>query len=315
MREGVRHYSDAEVAGYLEWPHLIDALESAFRRGAESPPRPHFDIKVPGEPDGTLLLMPAWVEGRHIGLKTVTVFPGNAARSEPSVAAHYLLFSAKTGAIVAMFEGGVLTARRTAAASALASRYLSRPDARCLLVVGTGRLCPNLAAAHATVRDLDEIVIWGRDADKTRRQAADLARDGLPARPAGDLEAEAKAADIISCCTLARDPLIRGEWLKSGAHLDLVGAFKPTMRESDDEAIRRARVYVDTYAGATKEAGDIVLAVKSGALTPDAIRGDLYDLTRGAAKGRQSAEEITFFKSVGTALEDLAAAQLAYSRT
>jgi len=315
MRDGVRHYSDAEVAGYLEWPHLIDALESAFRRGAESPPRPHFDIKVPGEPDGTLLLMPAWVEGRHIGLKTVTVFPGNAARSEPSVAAHYLLFSAKTGAIVAMFEGGVLTARRTAAASALASRYLSRPDARCLLVVGTGRLCPNLAAAHATVRDLDEIVIWGRDADKTRRQAADLARDGLPARPAGDLEAEAKAADIISCCTLARDPLIRGEWLKSGAHLDLVGSFTPHMREADEAALLRSRVFVDTVEGALAESGELVQALASGALRREDVQASLFELARGENPGRLGAGEITLFKSVGCSLEDLAAAELCVARS
>src|SRR5690606_38817411 len=134
-----------------------------FRQGAESPPRPHYDIVVPGEPNGNLLLMPAWRQGGHIGLKTVTVFPGNAARSDPSVNAQYLLFSATTGALVAIFEAGALTVRRTAAASALASRYLSRPDSRRLLVVGTGRLSPNLAAAHASVRNFDDIVIWGRN--------------------------------------------------------------------------------------------------------------------------------------------------------
>ena len=141
------------------------------------------------------------------------------------------------------------------------------------------------------------------------------AETGRAVTAAGDLEQAAREADLISCATLSKQPLVQGAWLKPGAHLDLVGAFTPEMRESDDEAVRRASVFVDTREGALKEAGDIVLAVKSGALTPDAIRGDLYDLTRGAAKGRQSAEEITFFKSVGTALEDLAAAQLAYSRT
>ena len=130
MSNAVLNFTDADVSEILAWAPLIDTLEEAFRRGAHSPPRPHFDIEVEGEPNGTLLLMPAWVENRHIGLKTVTVFPGNAERSEPAVNAQYLLFSATNGALVAIFEGGALTLRRTAAASALASRYLSRPDAR-----------------------------------------------------------------------------------------------------------------------------------------------------------------------------------------
>ncbi|MVA98359.1 ornithine cyclodeaminase family protein [Nitratireductor sp. CAU 1489] len=315
MREDVLNFTDADVAGCLEWGELVDALDDAFKRGAESPPRPHFDIEVPGEPNGNLLLMPAWVAGRHIGLKTVTVFPGNAARNEPSVNAQYLLFSAATGAIVAVFEGGVLTVRRTAAASALASRYLSRADARRLLIVGTGRLSSNLASAHASVRTFEEIVIWGRDAEKARKIAGKLADEGLPARPAGELRAEVEAADIISCCTLARAPIIKGEWLKPGAHLDLVGAFTPQMREADEAALMRSRVFVDTFEGALSESGELVHALNSGALARGDIQASLFELTRGEHSGREGLSDITLFKSVGCSLEDLAAAELCVARS
>lgn len=315
MGNDVRHFTDDEVERLLQWMPLIDALDQAFRRGAESPPRPHFDIRVPGEAKGNLLLMPAWVEGRHIGLKTVTVFPGNAARSEPSVNAQYLLFSATTGRLAANFEGGTLTVRRTAAASALASRYLSRPDARRLLIAGSGRLSPNLAAAHAAVRDFDEIAIWGRNPAKAAAVADALERSGLPARPAADLESEVRAADIVSCCTLAQEPIIRGEWLKSGAHLDLVGAFTPQMREADDTALTRGRVFVDTFEGALTESGELVQALAKGTLKRDDIEASLFELTRGEHAGRTDAEDITIFKSVGCSLEDLAAAELCVARS
>ncbi len=314
MPDPVRRYSDAEVASRLDWAALIDALAAAFQRGGESPPRPHYDIGVAGEANATLLLMPAWTQGHHIGLKTVTVFPGNAARGAPSIAAQYLLFSARNGALIALLEAGELTARRTAAASALAALYLSRKDARRLLIVGTGRLSSNLALAHATVRNFEEIAIWGRNPLKARGVADHLRAQGLPARPACDLEKEARAADLISCCTLSCEPLIKGSWLKPGAHLDLVGAFTPLMAETDDEALQRGTLFVDTRAGACHEAGEIVQAIRRGAIKPDDIQASLCDLVSKAHPGRTHAAQITIFKSVGCSLEDLAAAELCVAR-
>ncbi|GAA5624131.1 delta(1)-pyrroline-2-carboxylate reductase [Brucella sp. NBRC 12952] len=313
MPEPVRRYSDADVAARLDWATLIDALALAFKRGGESPPRPHYDIGVAGEAKATLLLMPAWTEGHHIGLKTVTVFPGNAARGAPSIAAQYLLFSAKNGALIALLEAGELTARRTAAASALASLYLSRKDAQRLLVVGTGRLSSNLAMAHATIRNFEDVAVWGRDPKKARAVADQLFAQGLPARAAGDLEKEARTADLISCCTLSCKPLIKGSWLKPGTHLDLVGAFTPLMAETDDDALQRGTLFVDTRAGACQEAGEIVQAIRRGAIKPDDIQASLFDLVSKAHHGRTSTTQITVFKSVGCALEDLAAAELCVS--
>ncbi|MGC0055867.1 ornithine cyclodeaminase family protein (plasmid) [Brucella pituitosa] len=314
MHKGIRSYSDADVTARLDWSALIKTMGAAFKRGAESPPRPHYDICVPGEPNGTLLLMPAWAEGHHIGLKTVTVYPGNADRSEPSVNAQYLLFSAVNGKLVAILEGGALTARRTAAASALASSYLARTDAKRLLIVGTGRLSTNLAAAHASVRKIDDVIVWGRNFTKAKAIAGELIAQGLPARASDDLEVEARAADIISCCTLSREPIIKGAWLKPGSHLDLVGAFTPQMAEADDEALHRGSIFVDTVEGALQEAGELVQAIKRGAIDPKDVQASLFELTRNEHEGRRNDTEITVFKSVGCSLEDLAAAELCVSR-
>lgn len=304
------------VAKALPYDALIEALRSMFRDGCTVPLRHHHGVEVPGKAEATLLLMPAWTPGGYIGIKMVTVFPSNGEKGLPAIMGQYLLLSGETGEVLAMIDGQTLTARRTAAASALAASYLVREDAATMLMVGAGALAPQLIRAHLAVRpSLREIAIWARDKMKSQALADKMvAETGRNVTAADDLEAMARTADLISCATLSKQPLVKGAWLKPGAHLDLVGAFTPEMRESDDEAVRRARVFVDTREGALKEAGDIVLAVKAGALTPEAIQGDLYDLTRGASKGRETAQEITFFKSVGTALEDLAAAQLAYSR-
>ncbi len=301
-----------EVERRLDFPSLIDRLREMFKAGCELPTRHHHPVEVPNEPDAILLLMPAWQVGKHIGVKMVTVFPGNGAKSLPAVMGIYTLLDGTTGQPLALIDGPMLTLRRTAAASALAATYLARDDASHHLMIGTGALAPHLIQAHATTRPIRRISIWGRDREKARKLAAALARRGLPAEATEDLEAAAKAADIVTTATLSMEPIVKGAWLKPGAHLDLVGAYTPKMREADDDAVRRGRVYVDTRAGATKEAGDIVQPLASGALKE--VAGDLFDLTRGQVKGRSSANEITAFKSVGTALEDLAGAQLAFER-
>jgi alanine dehydrogenase len=303
-----------DIHRLLDFPSLIDALRAMFRDGCEAPARHHHAIPVAGEgTPGTLLLMPAWQAARALGVKILTVFPDNALRSLPAVYGTYVLLDAATGMPVALLDGTALTLRRTAAASALAADYLARPDSEVHLMVGAGALAAHLVAAHATVRPIHETRIWGRDPRKAAALAARLVEAGIAAKPVAGLEAAAAAADIITCATLAREPLIRGAWLRPGTHLDLVGGFTPEMREADDAAVARARVYVDTDA-AMREAGDIVQPLRSGHLARERIVGDLFGLARGTCPGRSGPAEITLFKSVGTALEDLAAAQLVVSR-
>jgi alanine dehydrogenase len=304
-----------ETRAALPFRQLVEALRDMFARGCEMPVRHHHTVKVPGEPDATLLLMPAWQEGGYIGVKTVTVFPGNSARGRMAVNASYALMSAETGETLAMIDGGELTARRTAAASALAADYLARKEASHLLVAGTGRLALNLVEAHASVRPIRRVTIWGRDRAKAEDVAVRATALGFEAGASNSLEAACGEADIVSCATLSPVPIIKGEWLRPGVHVDLIGAFRPDTRESDDEAVRRSSVFVDTRAGATSEAGDIVIPIRTGALKADAIAADLYELTRGLHIGRTAEAEITLFKSVGAALEDLAGAILAYKST
>jgi ornithine cyclodeaminase/alanine dehydrogenase-like protein (mu-crystallin family) len=306
--------SQEETRKALPFAALVEALGEMFKTGCEMPVRHHHDMAVPGEPDATMLLMPAWVPGQYSGVKIVNVVPGNSDRGLPAISAEYLLSDGRTGEMLVMVNGGELTARRTAAASALAARYLAREDASHLVIAGTGRVALNLVGAYQAVRPITKVTFWGRTLDKAEalaRQASELF--GVEAFGTADLAAAVAEADIVSAATLSTDPLILGDWLKPGTHVDLVGAFKPSMRESDDEAVRRASVFVDTRDGCTKEGGDITQPLSSGVLQVKDIKADLYDLTRGEHKGRSSAEEITLFKSVGAALEDLAGAILAYN--
>ncbi len=298
------------VARALAYDQLIAALDEAFKVGAEVPERSHLNIEVPGSADGTLLLMPCWQSSRKMGVKIATVFPDNTDEELSAVHASYFLMDASSGKPIAVLDGTELTLRRTAAASALASAYLSCSDAKTLLMVGTGRLAPHLVAAHGCARSINDVLIWGRREEAAEALAVNLSDESFSVRVVTDLEVAAKQADIISCATLAVEPLIKGDWLQEGQHLDLVGAFKPDMREADSAAVARAQVYVDTYSGALSEAGDILQAIEEGAIKKTDIVGDLSELARGKCQGRSSDEAITLFKSVGTALEDLAAAEL-----
>ena len=300
-----------EVAAALPYDQLINALAAAFAGDCEVPLRAHHEIPVPDGNSGKLLLMPAWRSGRSIGVKIVTVFPDNAEQGIPAVFGSYILMSAETGVPVAFLDGTEVTLRRTAAASALASTYLSRSDSTRLLMVGTGNLAPHLIAAHATTRPITDICIWGRREEAATMLADSLAGSSYSVSVSTDLEQAISKADIVTCATLSMDPLIMGAWLRAGQHLDLVGAFSPQMREADSEAVVRADVYVDTRGGAFSEAGEIVQTIAEGSITESDICGELRDLVTGSSPGRTSDESITLFKSVGTALEDLAAAELA----
>jgi alanine dehydrogenase len=323
----VKILSAAEVDANLDDLTLIDRLEALFRAGCEMPPRHHHTIAAPtgsGSADATLLLMPAWTRGTssHLGIKVVTVFPDNGRRGLPSIYGQYLLLDGTTGASLALLDGTMLTKRRTACASGLASRYLSRPDCRRLLMIGTGALAPQLIRVHAKVRPIEEVAVWGRRPERAQVLALELA-DSLPralsrpiaVRAVSDRKQAVAAADIISCATLSKTPLVEGDWLGPGQHLDLVGAYTPRMRESDDRAVERCRVYVDTRAGALKEGGDVALSLANGAIDEDDVIADLFELVRGQQTGRLpgDATSITLFKSVGAALEDLAAAELAFA--
>lgn len=300
----------AAVDQRLGWRELVTALREAFAAGAvEAPARQVLSIPMPDGQTASLLIMPAWEAGRAIGVKAVTFFPGNAAVGKATINAGYLLFDGADGHLRAVVDGDALTARRTAAASALAADYLARRDARVLLVAGTGQLAQTVGEAHASVRPYERILVWGRNPKKKLPVVEALAGAGLPAETCADLEAGCREADVVTTVTASTEPLIRGAWLRPGSHLDLIGAFKADMRESDTEAIAGARVFVDGGEAALLT-GDIATPLAEGAITESHIAGDLASLCRGGS-GRLNDGQRTVFKSAGLALEDLAAALLA----
>ncbi len=308
----MRVVTSAEIDRVLTFPALIDALAEAFRGDMVMPVRHHHEVERPGA-HGTLLLMPSWtgpaMQDGFLGVKVVTVFPENGARDLPSVMGSYLLMDGTTGAPVSVLDGTRLTVWRTAAASALAARCLAREDASRMVMVGAGALAPFLIRAHMSQRPICEVALWNHRPEKAEALAAELAREGLPVAAVTDLEAAVRGADLVSCATLSTSPVVKGAWLKEGAHLDLVGAFNLKMREADDEALRRAQVYIDTPA-AKVEGGDVAVSLQSGAIAESHVRGTLADLCRTPI--RREFEAITAFKSVGAALEDLAAAILVW---
>lgn len=318
----MRFIDAAAVEKALAYPQLVDVLEEAFRTGAISPPRHHHTIKLEGRPDATLLLMPAWTSsapgeetaGRYIGIKQVTVFPDNSRLGKPAIYGAYLLLSTETGEPLALIDAPTLTVWRTAAASALAARFLARPDATRMLMVGAGALAPYLVRAHASVRPIREVVLWNRTRSKAEALQRKLANSGLALSVVDDLEGAVRTADLISTATISSAPLICGAWLQPGCHVDCVGAFRPDMRETDDDVVRRARIWVDTFAGGLSEAGDVVIPLNAGVIRESDIQGDLFGLARGTAPRRNSADEITMFKSVGASIEDLAAAVAVYEK-
>ena len=313
----MRLVTAAKLDDIIDFPVLIDALARAFRGGVVAPQRHHHAIEREGQATATHLLMPAWTSGgqspAYLGTKIVNVFPDNSALGLSAVSGVYLLQSGATGEPLAAMDGARLTQWRTAAASALAARFLARGDARRLLIVGAGGLAPFLARAHASVRPIDEIAIWNHRREGAEKLAAALAGGAWRVAVADSLEEAARNADVITCATLSKAPFIAGAWLRPGQHLDLVGAFNLEMREADDEALRRARVFIDTDA-ALSEGGEVALALRAGAIAREHVVADLGALCRGAAAGRRQDDEITLFKSVGAALEDLAAAMLVWER-
>lgn len=303
-----------ETHRLLDYPGLVEALRDLFRRGVDKVERMLLSEDLPQGGRNDWLLLPAWQHGRHQGVKLVSVYPGNEARGIASIQGLYVLFDGTNGLPLLAVDGAALTLRKTAANSALAATYLARREAATLLMLGAGAMAPHLIEAHAAVRPIRRVLLWNRTAARAEAMAKSLGhRPKLAVAVATDLAAAVAEADVISAATMAKEPLIRGSWLRPGQHLDLVGGYTEHMREADDEAIRRARIFVDARFTAAAHAGDICQPLAAG-LIADADITDTFQLARGERPGRQSEDEITLFKSGGGGHEDLGTAQYLLGR-
>jgi len=305
-------FDAAATRAHLGFDRLIPALRAAFVGDATVPPRHVHQVQA-GSDTGTVLIMPAWSEAGFLGIKTVNIFPGNGARGLPGLHGSYMLYDAHTGVPLALMDGDEITSRRTAAAAALGASFLARGDARRLLVLGCGRVARLLPEAMRRVRPgIDELTVWNHRPEGAQALAAQWRAQGLHASAADDLEDAVRRADIVSCATLSTTPLVRGEWLAPGAHLDLIGSFTPQMREADPLCFGRgARTCVDTPEALMKS-GDLLDALAAGELREDGVHATLSQLCRGERTGREDDAQRTVFKAVGSALEDLAAATLVW---
>lgn len=314
--EHLTYIPDTFVENNTIFPDLISEIKKAFMSDEILIPlRHHHDFpNLEMRASSTLLLMPAWHPNKSAGIKVVTISPENSQFELPSVQGTYIYIDAKTGVLKAVLDAKELTAKRTAATSALASSFLSRKDASSLLMIGTGTLSKNLIKAHASVRAINQVYVWGRNFEKAQQIALDLKQETFTTTPIKDIADRVSEVDIISCATLSQTPLVLGKYIQTGQHIDLVGAYRPDMREADDEAIKKAIVFVDSMEGGRKESGDIVIPLKNGVITENDIKGDLFDLCKDNVSGRMNENEITLFKSVGHAIEDLAAANYYFNQ-
>lgn len=311
----MKYIEAEELEQLLAYDELIPKINEAFAQDYNIPMRHHHQYPNPKEGmESTLLLMPAWDNGENLGVKIVNVSPNNAQHKLPSIQGLYIYFDLQTGTPKALMDAKKLTAKRTAAASALASQYLSREDSATLLVIGTGALCAELIQAHCSVRPITKVMVWGRSVEKAQRVVGSVTLDGVSIDTVNTIEEGIEQADIISCATLSPTALVFGKDLKPGQHLDMIGAYKPDMREMDDEVLAIADVYVDNMEGATKETGDLATPIANGTFKIEDIKADLFELAQGKKEVKRAPEAITCFKSVGHALEDLAAATLAYEK-
>lgn len=297
----------------LPFKRLIPALKDMFIEGCDVPLRhTHTLDDASGTATGTILIMPAWQPGAYLGIKTVAIFPQNSLRALPSLHSTYILYDAQTGVPLAQIDGNEITSRRTAAASALAASFLAPADARHLLVIGAGRVGSLLPDAYRVVRPIERVTVWDRKAENADAMVQRLRREGMDAEVCTNIAVAAARADIVSCATLATEPIVQGAWLSINSHLDLIGSFTPAMREADDACFGGdVRIYVDT-GEALQKSGELLGPMSRGVFKADDVAGTLADLSRGTVQRRGNTGGRTLFKSVGTALEDLAAAVLVF---
>lgn len=313
------HFSAQEIERLTPWPKLVPSLDQALRESRVSAPqRHHHSLQSAAQLPATLLLMPAWQEGAYLGVKMVTVFPDNHQLKLPSLTSTYQLFCCATGRFLASFDGNTITTRRTAAASALASQYISRPDVKTMLLIGAGSVGSQLVWAHSSVRDIEQIFIFDQFDGAASQLAERLREKGVSAKRISRdaLSAVAQSVDLISCATLAKAPVLSGDWVRPGTHVDLVGSFTPDMREADDVLMAKAKIVVDFRAQALAETGELIQPIASGVITPESVIADLPQLCadEGNVRGEfcDLGNHITVFKAVGDAREDLATAVLVY---
>jgi ornithine cyclodeaminase len=307
----MKFFTAEQIRAQVSMPAVVESLRAAFQARCVAPPRQV--VGVPGgEGDRLLLCMPAFDSEGGGMVKLATVFPDNPANAVPTIQAAIVVFS-KTGTPLALLDGGIVTKLRTGAASALASTYLSRTESKHLVIIGTGALAPFMAWAHCAVRPIERITIVGRlqqRAAVTSAAVRSLVDPNIEILVTQSAESAVATADIVSCATSSTAPVLAGNWLSPGAFVDLVGSFSPSKREADDDVVLRSRIFVDTLEGALSEAGDVLEPMNRGIIGRARIEGELADLVSGRAAGRRRADEIIMFKSVGTAIEDLAAARL-----
>lgn len=313
----MRMVSAEDVHRLLDYPSLVEGLKQFHLQDMDEATEMLLTQPAPSGSENVLLALPAWQRDQAIGVKLITVFPDNehTGTGLPSVHGIYALFDGHNGAPQAIIDGTALTLRKTAGDSASGSSFLAREDAGVMVMVGAGAMAPHLIMAHTAIRpSITKVMIWNRNAERARKLAAELRLDGVNVSATDDLEAAVRGADLISCATMATEPLIKGAWLKPGAHLDLVGGYQKHMRESDDDCVRAARVYVDSRMFTLGNVGDISQPIESGVMGEGDIVGDLYDLSRGKCQGRQSAHEITFYKNAGGGHLDLGTARFLLER-
>ena len=314
--EIIAQINDNFIENNTNYPALISELKQSFSTNKTIvPQRHHHDFPNPKVgADSTMLLMPAWYPGKDAGVKVVTVSPENKQFDLPTIQGTYIYLDAENGQIQAILEAKSLTVKRTAATSALASSFLSKENADSLLMIGTGALSVDLIMAHASVRPIKTVYVWGRHFENAKSICGALSDADFTLQPIKNIEDKISEVDIISCATLSKTPLVLGKFLREGQHIDLVGAYKPDMREADDDAIIKSSVYLDTFQSGLKESGDIAIPLQNHTLKKEQIMADLFQLCSGLKEGRRHNKEITLFKSVGHALEDLVAANYYYNK-
>ena len=307
----MHHFDSRAVEKALPYPLLVDALAQGLQQAIEAPTRSHL---TPNHDASCVLIMPAWRPHRLMGVKLVSVWPGNNAKGESAVSGVYVLISCDNGHPVAVLDGTVLTLRRTAAAAALAARKLARQGSKTLAVLGTGALSVPLAQAHVGVMPFENVLIWGRQPSKAQAVVAQLEKHGIAASVATDLEQTLAQADVVAAATTATEPFIRTAWVRPGTHLGLIGAFTAQMAEAEPTLMAQAQVFADSRSAVLEKGGEVFQAIQQGLMAPTAIQAELAELAaQPHGHGRRDAKDITVFKSVGFASLDLIAAELVYN--
>ena len=301
------YYSASEIAAGIGFLPLIEHLRRAHQLPSPAVERVLMQHKLESGTENGFLIWPAWQHGKNLGIKICTLFPEN--KRVPAVQALYVLFDGQDGSIQSLIDGTELTYWKTAADSALGADFLARQDAKSFLMVGAGNLAPFMIRAYRAIRPgLKKIMLWNRTPEKAHALAKSMEPD-VQIQVVSDLAEAVQQADIVCCATTSYAPLIHGKWLQAGAHLDLIGGYTPDMREADDEAVKRARVFVDSRRFTVAHVGDLMQPIANGVITASDVLGDLFDLASARCEGRVQATDITLFKSGGGAHLDLMSAQ------